>query len=102
MAVSLQVLYPVTGGDKFDYGYYAGTHMKLVNEHMGAHIQSTVVTKGLAGGPDTPAPYYAVATILFADQEAMQAAMGAAGPVMADLPNFTNVQPQILIGEVIG
>jgi len=28
--------------------------------------------------------------------------MAAAGPVLADLPNFTNVKPNMLIGDVIG
>lgn len=102
MPVSLQVIYPVSDGSTFDHDYYANTHMPLVAEHMGAHIQSTLVTKGLAGGPDVPAGYHAVATIVFADNDALGAAMGASGPVIADVPNFTNVQPNMLIGEVIG
>lgn len=99
MAVTLQVLYPITDGSTFDDAYYASTHMDLVNQHMGAHIDNTVVTKGLAGGPDTPPAFHAVATILFADQGAMDAAMAGAGPVLADIPNFTNAVPQMLIGQ---
>ncbi len=102
MAVSLQVLYPVGDGTTFDHAYYATTHMALVGEHMGAHIASAQASKGLAGGPDVPAPFHAIATITFADQSAMDAAMAAAGPVMADIPNFTNVQPQIQIGQIYG
>lgn len=102
MAVSLQVIYPKSDDTTFDYDYYSTKHMALVGEHMGPHIQSTVVTKGLAGGPDTPPGFFAVATIVFADQAAMNAAMAASGPVMGDLPNFTNAHPQVLIGEVIG
>lgn len=102
MAMSLQVIYPIGDGTTFDYDYYASTHMELVGQHMGAHIEKAVVTKGLAGGPDTPPSIHAIATIVFADQDAMNSAMGAAGPVMADIPNFTNVQPTILVGEVIG
>jgi uncharacterized protein (TIGR02118 family) len=102
MPVSLQVIYPVGDGTHFDHDYYVATHLPLVGEHMGPHIDSTLVTKGLAGGPDTPAGFHAVATIVFADQDAMNAAMAKAGPVLADLPNFTNVQPAMLIGEVVG
>ena len=101
MAVSLQVIYPVSDGSTFDHAYYADTHMPLVQEHMGPHIDRVLVTKGLAGGPDQPAGFHAVATIVFADQAAMGAAMKASGPVMADVANFTNIQPQVLIGEVI-
>ncbi|GAA6181262.1 MULTISPECIES: EthD family reductase [unclassified Shimia] len=100
MAVSLQVLYPVGEGTTFDHDYYSATHMALVAEHMGAHIVSAQASKGLAGGPDVPPPFHAIATITFTDQAAMNAAMGASGPVMADIPNFTNVQPQVLIGQI--
>ncbi len=101
MAVSLQVLYPVGEGTTFDHDYYATTHMALVGEHMGAHIASAQASKGLAGGPDVPAPFHAIATLTFADKSAMDAAMERADPVMADIQNFTNVQPQILIGEIL-
>ncbi len=102
MALTLQVIYPITDETTFDYDYYTGTHLPLVGQHMGEHIESTLVTKGLAGGPDAPPESYAVATIKFAGKGAMDAAMAASGPVVADIPNFTNTKPQILIGEVIG
>lgn len=102
MSVSMQVMYPITEGTTFDYDYYTSTHMALVGAHMGPHIERTLVTKGLAGGPDTPPSLYAVATIVFKDQDAMNAAMKVSKPVLADIPNFTNVQPTILIGQVIG
>lgn len=99
MAVTLQVLYPITDGSTFDDAYYASTHMDLVREHMGPHIDSTIVTKGLAGGSDTPPAFHAVATIVFTDQGALDAAMAVAGPVLADIPKFTNAAPQMLIGQ---
>jgi uncharacterized protein (TIGR02118 family) len=102
MAVTLQVLYPVGDDTTFDHAYYATTHMDLVDQHMGAHIASVQASKGLAGGPNVPAPYHAITTITFADQGAMGFAMKEAGPVMADIANFTNIQPQILIGEIYG
>ncbi len=102
MSVSLQVIYPVSDDSTFDHDYYTATHLPLVGEHMGAHISSTLVTKGLAGGPDVPAPFHAVATMVFKDQDAMQAALAAAGPVLEDIPKFTNSKPQMLIGEVVG
>ncbi len=101
MAVSLQVIYPISDGTTFDFDYYTSTHFDLVGEHMGPHIDSMLVTKGLAGGPDTPPGIHAIASIVFKDQDAMNAALAAADPVLADIPNFTNVQPQMLIGEVI-
>ena len=102
MRMSLQVVYPVGDDTNFDHAYYCDTHLPLVGKHIGAHIESTLVTKGLAGGPDTPAPFHAVATMVFADRSALDAALDTAGPVLADIPNFTNSRPQMLIGEVVG
>ncbi|MDQ2091316.1 EthD family reductase [Marimonas arenosa] len=102
MTVSLQVAHPAADGTTFDYDYYLSTHMALVDEYMGPHIKSTLVTKGLAGGPDTPPPFHAIATIVFADQATMDAALAASDPVLKDIPNFTDSTPQILIGEVVG
>ncbi len=101
MALTLQVAYPTGEGLSFDYDYYLGTHMGLVGEHMGAHMEGATASKGLAGGPDTPPGFFVIATLRFADQAALDAAMGAAGPVIGDIPKFYNGQPQMLVGEVI-
>ncbi|MDK3072291.1 EthD family reductase [Sedimentitalea sp. JM2-8] len=101
MAVSLQVIYPIGENTHFDDAYYLDTHMDLVDRHMGPHIERVLVTRGVAGGPDMPPEIYAIATIVFADQSAMAAALKASAPVMADIPKFTDTKPQILIGEVV-
>lgn len=102
MAVSMQVIYPITEDTTFDFDYYFSTHMQVVDDNMGPHIQQVVATKGIAGGPNTPPGIYAIATILFPDQAAMDAAMANSRPVVGDIPNFYNAQPTMLIGEVIG
>ncbi|MTI45496.1 uncharacterized protein (TIGR02118 family) [Roseibium hamelinense] len=102
MAVSLQVLYPVGADTTFDYDYYTSTHMGLVEQHMGPFMTSVQACKGLSGGPDTPPEFYAIFTAVFEDQEKFSEAMAAAAPVLADIPNYTNTKPQMLIGEVIG
>ncbi len=101
MTNSLQVLYPTDHGSTFDHDYYATKHMAIVGENIGQHIENTLVTKGLAGAPATPAGFHAVATITFADQRALDAAMAAIGPAVDDIPNFYSGQPQMLIGEVV-
>lgn len=100
MTKTLQVAYPVVDGTSFDYDYYFDTHMALVGEHMGSFIEDAFATRGASGGPGTPPPFYAIATLRFADEAALQGALAASGPVMADIPKFTDTQPQILIGEV--
>ncbi|MFK7879651.1 EthD family reductase [Roseobacter sp.] len=102
MSVSLQVMYPAKAETTFDHNYYLSTHMDLLDKHMGAHIASTVVTKGLAGADDAPAGYHVIATILFKDQAAFGAAMAAAAPVVADISEFYSGTPEMLVGEVVG
>lgn len=102
MSLSLQVLYPTANDTTFDHEYYSSIHMELVGEHMGQHIASTLIVKGLAGGPDVPAGFHVIATMTFADQSALDATLAAAGPVLADIPKFFSGEPQMLIGSVIG
>ena len=102
MTVSLQVLYSTDDNTTFDHDYYAASHMPIVDEHMGPHTDSVIIIKGLAGGPDVPAGFHAIATMTFKDQSALDSAMAAAGPALADIPNFFSGQPQMLIGEVHG
>ncbi len=100
MSASLQVLYPTANDSTFDHDYYLGTHFDIVSEHMGPHIDQTIVTRGLAGGPDVPPGYHAIATFTFADQAALDACLAAAGPAVEDIPNFYSGEPQMLIGAV--
>lgn len=102
MPMSLQVIYPISPGTHFDMGYYTDTHLPKVSAHIGDQIASLVASKGLSGGPDTPPAYYAVATMTFADQDALDAALCKLDPLVEDIPNFTNAIPKMLVGEVIG
>ncbi|GGB35832.1 hypothetical protein GCM10011316_04950 [Roseibium aquae] len=102
MAISLQVLYPAGPGTRFDHAYYAETHMALVDKHLGPFLVSAQATKGLSGGPDKLPGFHAVFTAVFENQDKFRAAMAEAGPVLADISNYTDVEPQMLIGEVIG
>lgn len=102
MSASVQVLYPATDGTHFDHDYYVNTHLKMVNEIWGPHLHTSLVIKGLAGGPDTPPGFHAIATLVFKDGGAMKEAMGKAAPLLDDIPKFTNATPQMLVGEVIG
>ena len=102
MPMSLQVIYPISPGTRFDMGYYTEIHLPMVSAQIGDHLVSLVVSKGVSGGPETPPGYYAVATMTFADQGALDAALGKVGPLIDDIPNFTSAIPKMLVGEVIG
>ena len=102
MSVSLQVIYPAAEEATFDYDYYADTHLPLIEENWGDLIEMVEATRGLASGPDVPPAYLLIATITFPDLDALDKAMAEkGGEIIDDVVNFTNVRPQILIGEVL-
>ncbi|PHS39239.1 MAG: ethyl tert-butyl ether degradation protein EthD [Robiginitomaculum sp.] len=101
MSISLQVLYPISDDSKFDFTYYTESHFPIVGKHWGSFIESITASKGIAGGPDTPPAYHAIASLTFKDMDTLEAAIAVAEPVLADIANFTNVAPEMLIGEVL-
>ena len=101
MSMSIQVMYPTTETSNFNYDYYFSKHMKIVGETLGEHIQSTLVTKGISGGPDIPARFYAIFTMVFEDKSEMDLALSKSGTALGDIPNFTDTELVMLIGEVV-
>tara|TARA_B100000929_G_C15206104_1_gene317500 strand:+ start:194 stop:502 length:309 start_codon:yes stop_codon:yes gene_type:complete len=102
MTISLQVLYPIKEDTNFNYEYYLNDHNSKIKEAWEEHVKEMFVTKGNSGGPDTPPAYYAIYTFLFETQSDFDNAMSKLPPLLEDIPNYTNVEPQILIGEVAG
>ena len=102
--VRISVQYPSGDGKKFDLDYYVTKHMRLVQQRLGGlGLLRSEVDKGLAGGaPGAPAPFACIGHLYFNTVDAFQAAMKAHGKeLVADVPNFTNIQPQFQISEVI-
>ena len=100
--IKVTVVYPNTTGSRFDIAYYCKTHIPLVRRLVGAALKGVAVEQGIAGGtPGSPAPYLAIGQLQFDSVEAFQAGFGPhAQKIMADIPNYTNVQPVIQISEV--
>jgi len=97
------VMYPNEEGARFDYEYYRTTHMKLVKEHFGPFgLLKTEVIKGLSGGGDAPPPFLCVGNLYFETADGYERSIANAGAILrGDIPNFTNVKPVRLIGEVL-
>jgi uncharacterized protein (TIGR02118 family) len=100
--IKVTVLYPNSQSAKFDMDYYLGRHMPLVREKSGSACKGIAVDQGLAGGaPGSEAAYIAIGHILYDSVDAFQAVFAHHGQtLLADVPNFTNVQPVIQISEV--
>ena len=100
--IKVTVLYPNGEGKTFDMDYYSNKHMTLVKTLLGDSVKLISIDKGLASGtPDTPVPYLAIGYLYFDTMSAFQNSMGPASEkLMADIPNFTNIQPVVQISEV--
>ena len=101
--IKVSVMYPNNPGARFDHTYYAEKHMPLVKAKMGARCKSYTVDKGLGGGaPGTPATYVGMCHIFCESLEDFQAGFGPhAAEIMADIPNYTDIQPVLQISEVV-
>jgi uncharacterized protein (TIGR02118 family) len=93
--IRFSVFYPTTEGASFDHDYYANKHVPLAMKTWG--ISDALIEKGLNG------PYVAAVHFTFDSPEAMQAAMGApgTGDVMADVANYTTIQPVTQTSEIV-
>lgn len=102
--IRISVLYPNGEGKKFNHDYYTKKHMPMVQDRLkGMGIVRWEVDKGLAGGaPGAPAPFVSVGHLYFNSLADFQAGMAKHGTeFMADIPNYTDIQPQIQISEIV-
>ena len=93
--IRLSVYYPTTEGASFDHDYYRNSHVPLCVKTWG--LAGAEIDKGMDG------PYVAAVHFKFDSMEALQAAMGneGTGAVMADVANYTNIQPVLQTSEVV-
>jgi uncharacterized protein (TIGR02118 family) len=100
--IKVSVMYPQGEGTTFDMNYYLQSHMPMVRERLGAACTGIAVEQGLAGGaPGTGPTYTALGHLMFDSMESFQNAFAPhATEIMADIPNYTNVQPVIQISDV--
>lgn len=100
--IKVTVFYPNKEGKEFDMDYYINSHIPMVQEKLGDALKGGNVDQGLAGGtPDSPATYIAMGHLLFDSVEEFQSSFGPhAEAIMADIPNYTDIQPVIQVSEV--
>lgn len=103
--IRVTVLYANEPGKKFDHDYYVNKHMAMVRARLGGFgLVRTEVDKGIAGGaPGSPAPYVCLGHVYFDSLDGFRKGMGEHGKeILADVPNYTNIPPQMQISEVAG
>jgi len=100
--IKVSVFYPRREGSKFDIDYYCNSHIPMVRQKLGAACKGAAVEQGIAGAtPGSPPAFTAMGHLYFDSAEAFQTAFGPhAAAIMADIPNYTDIQPTIQISDV--
>lgn len=97
----VSVFYPNKDGARFDAGYYKATHAKLASDIW--NPERVDLVEGVPGPDGSPSPYALVAHFHFASPEALGQAMAnpRLGELQADVPNFTDIAPTLMIGKAL-
>lgn len=100
--IKVSVFYANGEGKHFDINYYCEKHMPLVKRLLGAAVKGIAVEHGIGGGTPGAAPQFlAMGHIYFESVEAFQSSFGPnSAEIVADVANYTNVQPLLQISEV--
>ena len=103
--IRVVVFYPSKPDAKFDYTYYTEKHVPLFKKRMEPFgLVRVEIDKGIAGMvPGAPPPYVTMALCVFKSLADLQRgfANDNVQEILADIPNFTNVQPQLQISEIL-
>ena len=100
--IKVSVFYPDQEGRKFDIDYYCNSHIPMVRRKLGAACKGVAVEQGIAGSILGSRPgFIAMGHLYFDSIEAFQTAFAPhAEAIMADIPNYTDIQPTIQLSEV--
>jgi uncharacterized protein (TIGR02118 family) len=93
------VVYPNKADATFNFDYYTKKHVPWVAKLVGKNIE---VRRGISLATGSPAAFVCLATIPInsvAEFQAMFAEHGAA--ILADVPNYTNIEPIVQFDEIL-
>ena len=103
--IKVSVFYPNEPGKKFDMDYCQNKHFPLVHQRLDSEgLVRTEIERGVSDtDPNAPPRFVAVASLYFDTVEHVHEAFKAHGrELMGDMKNYTDIQPQFLISEVLG
>ena len=94
--ISMLIMYPTADGSTFDMDYYTSKHMPMFAESLGDACQAWGVSA--THGDE----YHAIAWAMITSNEALGATMAEHGArILGDVPNYTTVQPKVVVGDVV-
>lgn len=101
--VCVSVMYGNAPGKKFDHTYYNQKHIPMVKDRLSSGLQRCEVDQGVGGAvPGAPAPFACICRLYFNTLPEFQQAFAAhAAELTSDVPNYTDIQPQIQISQLV-
>jgi uncharacterized protein (TIGR02118 family) len=102
--ICVSVFYPTVPGKRFDHAYYERKHRPLVMDRFASHgITRYEIQQGLSGrGPGSEPMFTCIGNLYFNTVGDFQQGMAAHGAELeADILNFTDIQPQVQISEIV-
>lgn len=99
--IKVSVFYANQPGNHFDIDYYCTKHIPMVRQLCGSTLLNAAVEQGVAGATaGAPPPFLAMGHLYFETVDAFQSAFGPhTSEILADVPNYTNIQPIIQVSE---
>ncbi len=100
--IKITAVYRWHEGASFDHDYYHGEHMRIAREALGplglVRLESDRV---LYPGPPRPGQVVALTNAFFETLAQARAAAQQTAPVLtADVPNYTNIQPESYMAQM--
>lgn len=93
------VLYPNKEASHFNFEYYMAKHIPWVAGLAGSSIE---VRRGLSSVTGGSAPFICVATINVNSIDEFRAMFSKHGAeILADIPNYTNIEPLVQFDEIL-
>jgi uncharacterized protein (TIGR02118 family) len=93
------VIYPNKEGATFNFEYYTRKHVPWVAGLVGKSIE---VRRGISSASGSPAPFVCLATIQVDSIEEFQVVFAKHGAeILADIPNYTNIEPFVQFDEIL-
>lgn len=101
--IKVSIMYPAGEGKTFDMDYYETKHMPMVAGFLGDNLVKYTIERALASGiPNQPLPYVAIGTFYVKNLPDYQAAIAPnRDAIRADIANYTNIAPVILVSELV-
>jgi uncharacterized protein (TIGR02118 family) len=97
--IRVSVMYPNEKGKRFDLDYFVHKHIGLVHKKLDS---AGLVRAEVDKAADPNAPFIAMAHLHFKSMEDFQNGFFPhAGEFTADMPNYTDLVPQVQISEIV-